>query len=197
MKRMLLSVCRPLNGKPKKRILCNLCASAVNLAPFRPVAVSPIRPFPLHPFDGTKPRADKNLAPKRLIAHTLLTRWLHLAAYCLAIFLQSSGPAPEALPQFPYADKLLHAAAYGLLAILFFRAYCTIWPPRFAVAGLSILSAGLYGALDELHQSFVPVRSAEGFDLLADFFGAGVGMLLYWRYARRTDIRVDKKNRIG
>jgi len=137
------------------------------------------------------------LTSKRLTIYTRVTRWLPLTAFCLLIFMQSSAAAPESLPQFPHADKLLHTAAYGLLAVLFFRAYCTIWPRRFAVAGLSILSAGLYGALDELHQSFVPVRSAEGLDLLADFIGAGVGMLLYWRYARRSGIRVDKKHRIG
>lgn len=137
------------------------------------------------------------MTPKGLTTHTLLTRWLPLIAFCLLIFLQSSGAAPDSLPAFPLADKLLHAVAYGLLAILFFRAYCTVWPRRFSVAGLSILSATLYGALDELHQSFVPARSAEGFDLLADFIGAGAGMLLYWRYTRRTDIRVDKKYRIG
>lgn len=137
------------------------------------------------------------MAPKRFTTYTLLTRWLPLIAFCLLIFLQSSGAAPDSLPAFPLADKLLHAVAYGLLAILFFRAYRTLWAQCLPVAGLSILSATLYGALDELHQSFVPARSAEGFDLLADFIGACAGMLLYWRYARRADICVDKKHRIG
>lgn len=132
----------------------------------------------------------------------LFTRWLPLIAYCIVIFLQSSGPAPQSLPQLPHLDKLLHAAAYALLAVLFYRAYHTIGLRRLPMAWLSVVSAVLYGAFDELHQSFVPTRSADGFDLLADVLGAAVGTLVYLRYCGRlenlrSDIRVDKKNRIG
>lgn len=124
------------------------------------------------------------MALKRLTTHTLLTRWLPLVAYCLAIFIQSSGPAPGSLPEFPLSDKLLHAGAYALMAILFYRAYRTLRPRSVGTAGLSVFSAVLYGLFDELHQSFVPARSADGFDLLADAVGACVGMLLYWRCFR-------------
>jgi VanZ family protein len=42
---------------------------------------------------------------------------------------------------------------------------------------LSILLTTLYGVSDEIHQSFVASRMAEGADILADFAGGAVGAL--------------------
>jgi len=44
---------------------------------------------------------------------------------------------------------------------------------------LSILSSSLYGISDELHQYFVPYRSAEGMDILADILGSVFGVFIY------------------
>jgi VanZ family protein len=110
---------------------------------------------------------------------TFVRYWLPLIAYCAAIFIQSSFPAPEQLPSFRFSDKLLHAAAYALMGVLFYRAYATI--PLAAVADrlilLSILSAALYGASDEIHQAFVPFRNADVLDAVADAAGAVIGVL--------------------
>jgi VanZ family protein len=89
----------------------------------------------------------------------------------------SSQPAPESVPKIAHLDKLLHAGAYALLSMLFFRAYRTT---RYRdrtnyIVIFSILSAGLYGISDELHQYFVPYRSAEVQDALADIIGSAVG----------------------
>jgi VanZ family protein len=43
--------------------------------------------------------------------------------------------------------------------------------------GAAILTtalAALYGASDEVHQSFVPLRQAEALDVVADTIGAGI-----------------------
>ena len=111
--------------------------------------------------------------------------WLPVVVYCAAIFIQSSLPTTRHLPQWPYLDKMLHAAAYALLGFLFFRALSggRLAGNRNLTLILSIILTGLYGLSDEIHQSFVPGRAAEAADALADlaggFLGAGYGWLRY------------------
>ena len=52
--------------------------------------------------------------------------WLPLILYCLLIYIQSDHPSPEQIPAFPYVDKVLHVTAYGIMGILFYRAYQTL-----------------------------------------------------------------------
>jgi VanZ family protein len=107
--------------------------------------------------------------------------WLPLIAYCLLIFIQSSSSRPVELPTIPLIDKLLHGAGYSLLGILFYRAYRSRWPDASAwtVANASVLSASFYGVSDEIHQYFVPGRSADPWDWLADTVGAMLGVMGY------------------
>jgi VanZ family protein len=107
--------------------------------------------------------------------------WLPLILYCLFIYIQSDHPSPEQIPIFPYVDKVLHLAAYGILGILFYRAYQTLKLKDNIkiLMFLSVASASLYGISDEIHQSFVPFREAEVADAIADMVGAIVGVCLY------------------
>ena len=117
----------------------------------------------------------------------LLTRWLPLIAFCIFIYVQSSHPSPEDLPSFRFMDKMLHVAAYAVLAILFYRAYQTLQirhNPRLLM-WLSILSASLYGISDEIHQYFVPFRDADIFDGIANIIGAFIGVLVYQTWVVR------------
>ena len=82
-------------------------------------------------------------------------------------------------------DGLWHGVGYGLLASLLLRALAAArWE---AVTGrTALLAAALatsYGVTDELHQWFVPGRTAEWSDLAADATGAAVvcGALWLWR----------------
>ena len=123
-------------------------------------------------------------------------RWLPLILYCAAIFIQSSFPAAEVVAGAPFSDKLLHFLAYAVMGMLFFRAYRTLeFGHRvYLVAVLSAVSAGLYGAGDELHQYFVPSREADFMDLLADVCGGIAGAaaaLFYLRY-----IALDRNNHV-
>jgi VanZ family protein len=110
-----------------------------------------------------------------------LRYWLPLIAYCLFIFLQSSSDSPLELSAFSHMDKVLHAGAYGLLGILFYRAYRSRWPNAsgWTMANASLLSAAFYGLTDEFHQYFVPGRSADPWDWLADTIGAMLGVIAY------------------
>ncbi len=107
--------------------------------------------------------------------------WLPLILYCLFIYIQSDHPSPEQILIFPYVDKVLHVTAYGILGILFYRAYQTLRLKdniKMLVL-LSVVSASLYGISDEIHQSFVPSREAEIADVIADMIGALSGVCLY------------------
>jgi len=107
--------------------------------------------------------------------------WLPLILYCLFIYIQSANPSPDQIPIFPYVDKVLHVTAYGIMGILFYRAYQTLRLKDNIkmLMFLSVVSASLYGISDEIHQSFVPFRQAEVADVIADMIGAIVGVCLY------------------
>ncbi|MDZ7598190.1 MAG: VanZ family protein [Desulfobacterales bacterium] len=93
-----------------------------------------------------------------------------LIAYCTFIVIQSHLPSPVELPEVSHVDKLLHAGAYGVMAVLFYRTYLAGWPQagRRALVWASVASAALFGLSDEIHQFFVPERTADPLDFLAD-----------------------------
>lgn len=109
-----------------------------------------------------------------------LRYWLPPLAWCTIIFSQSAFATPRVVPHWPHFDKVLHAGVYALLGLLFYRALDTLaglTGRRALILALSAVMATLFGAGDEWHQSFVPARSAEFADLLADFTGGVLGAL--------------------
>jgi VanZ family protein len=105
--------------------------------------------------------------------------WLPVLVYCLAIFVQSSFPATEHIPEFDFSDKLLHTGAYAVLGMLLYRAFHAMRkrPSTLSLILLSIFLTALYGASDEVHQYFVPSRSAELLDFAADAVGGIIGVM--------------------
>jgi len=103
--------------------------------------------------------------------------WLPVILYCLLIFIQSSYPATQSLPSIPHMDKLAHTGAYALLGFLFFRVFQTTSIQKNAVLLVifSALASSLYGISDEIHQYFVPSRTADIMDVLADATGSVLG----------------------
>jgi len=107
--------------------------------------------------------------------------WLPIIIYCTLIYIQSSYPSPEEIPQWPYVDKCLHFAAYALLGALFLRAFNTLRIKdnlKLAMI-LSITLSSLYGISDEIHQHYVPYRDADVMDVLADILGSIFGAYIY------------------
>lgn len=117
-----------------------------------------------------------------------LSLWLPVAALATVIFVLSSFPYLPAPPG-PYSDKWEHMAMYGLLSTLFLRALAGgRWiGVRAAVCVGAVVLATLYGVSDEVHQSFVPGRTADGWDVVADAIGAALAaaVLLAWAIIRR------------
>jgi VanZ family protein len=104
-------------------------------------------------------------------------RWLPPALWGAAILVATSIPG-DSLPKIdPFfgADKIVHAAIYAVLGALLARA--TLADPRWARRALSSIAVALaFGAADELHQRFIPGRSADVRDWLADAIGAALGV---------------------
>ncbi|MDQ6801745.1 MAG: VanZ family protein [Acidobacteriota bacterium] len=76
--------------------------------------------------------------------------------------------------------KLSHVAEYGILGILVYRAVRAERPGRdirWALA--AILFAAVVGSLDELHQAFVPSRTATVWDTVIDTLGATLAVLFF------------------
>lgn len=108
----------------------------------------------------------------------LLAFVLPAICYSLFIFLMSSLSAPPT-PTFnlEWGDKITHAGAFGLMMLFTFRA--TRWLFSNRTLGMQIVLAALYcivyGATDEIHQYFVPGRSCDIFDWIADTTGTLLG----------------------
>jgi VanZ family protein len=92
-----------------------------------------------------------------------------------------------------FLRKAAHVSEYAVLAVLLYRAFVhTVFQSRRALsAGLVLLSCAAYAASDELHQSFVPSRTASLRDVMIDVCGATLAVLLYWSIAMR-----DRKPRL-
>ncbi|MFH1981786.1 MAG: VanZ family protein [Pseudomonadota bacterium] len=116
--------------------------------------------------------------------HRIPAAWGPVIIYCAAIFAQSSFPTPDAVPSFYMSDKLLHACAYALMALLFYRALgqhrVGASPVKRSI--LTIVFTVIYGISDEFHQSFVPGRSPEVLDVAADGVGALIGVIAAQRF---------------
>jgi len=124
-------------------------------------------------------RQNRNIKLEKLQKITIY--WFPVLIYCLLIYVQSSHPAPKILPNYPFMDKLLHFVCYALLGALFLRAFNTtpIKHHLKLVLILSVLLSALYGISDEIHQSFVPFRTADVLDALSDILGSIAGVYLY------------------
>lgn len=112
-----------------------------------------------------------------------------------AIFVLSAQPDFTFVPldwQTQAVSLLAHAVEYAILAGLWFMAASRTPALAGAWQGLSrpaVLALGvalLYALSDEFHQSFVPGRSADPVDLLADMAGA---VIVVWFLQRRRTNR--------
>lgn len=103
---------------------------------------------------------------------------------------QSTLPGDGLIPDWLDFDWLHHGLAYALLATLAARALAR---GQWAGIGAGTLTgawlvATLYGMTDEWHQSFVPGRTSDARDLLADAAGAGLalGLIRAWSIIKRS-----------
>ncbi|HEX9252368.1 MAG TPA: VanZ family protein [Ignavibacteriaceae bacterium] len=103
-----------------------------------------------------------------------------LVIYWIILLILTSLPSSMAI-NMDVSDKIEHFGAYGLLGVFL---YLNLFlQEKFALlkkypATFTVIIASIYGLLDELHQLFVPGRSAELLDWLADFLGSLTAVLI-------------------
>lgn len=113
---------------------------------------------------------------------TLFSKIGPAIAWSLGIFVMASLPgaitnapfAEEYKPQ--HLDKAVHVIIFALGAILYAIATGSSW--------LGALLAFLIGLAKECLQEFIPGRSFEFTDIVADAIGCLLGSYLYLRYVR-------------
>ena len=103
--------------------------------------------------------------------------WAVTALYAAGIWVLSSRPGDEVGLPAPW-DKLAHLVSFAGLGFVAARASGD-WRAGAALA------LG-WGAIDEVHQSFVPLRQAGLDDWLADAVGGTLGALAGSRFGRRA-----------
>lgn len=109
---------------------------------------------------------------RRRLYLVLLVLWASLT------FLLTSLPNAELPVHFRFADKAAHLGFYAVMGVL-----CGLWRRASGVtAGRAVLQALLFiavaGAADEFHQHFIPGRSMDLADWIADVLGGSGGGLV-------------------
>jgi VanZ family protein len=113
--------------------------------------------------------------------------------WCLTIFGLSAIRRVPVI-RFPIqVDKVVHTVLFGILCFLAWRAF--FFQPLFPrvrekAMTLAFVFSCLYGISDELHQLFVPGRSADVYDAIADAAGALIVITILW-------LRAEQKKQSG
>ena len=108
------------------------------------------------------------------------------------LYYLSDQPTVVEIQAFEYQDKALHLFAYGVLGMLIMGALrADSNGYRVSQLLLATVLAGIYGLLDEYHQSFVPGRDPALGDVVADVAGGLLGALLVYLLARRS-VKADR-----
>ena len=105
----------------------------------------------------------------------------------LVIFALSSRsrlPFQEDVP-----DWSSHAAAFLILAVLASRAFAHGGALDWRLAVAVFVFCVAYGVSDEWHQSFVPGRHSDTWDVLKDAIGTLAGLAAYLAWSRRIPAR--------
>jgi VanZ family protein len=85
----------------------------------------------------------------------------------------------------PHVDKLVHLALYGVLGVLLARPLRQRGGSGASTVAATLLGVAVFAAFDEWHQRWVPGRSGDVADWLADLSGAVIALLVTLRAAPR------------
>ncbi|MCQ6274637.1 VanZ family protein [Bacillus sp. V3B] len=119
--------------------------------------------------------------------------------YMIAIWIMSSRPA-NALVELPDLDwdafikESLHLVEFAILYVLLVLALLTVRGLSPTLNLVCLLIASLYGIIDEIHQSFVPYRSATMIDVVKDIIGVLVASwVVYGAYQNKRFPKLGKQ----
>ena len=117
---------------------------------------------------------------KTIYKHKIWFVYLPLIIHWAAIFVLTSIPG-DSVPEFALDDKLKHFTAYFVLTI--FLTFALKFQNRREIIRIKYLLVSfiitvIYSTIDEIHQVFIPGRSAEIWDWLANLMGILLGLAL-------------------
>ncbi len=105
--------------------------------------------------------------------------------YALIFFLSSISFKSQA--SIPFLDKGMHLVEFGVLGFFLSLGYFLSLKSSLRIKSSFTLASGiLLGCLDEIHQYFVPNRSFEVMDMVADSIGIFIGLAAFY-YVSRTN----------
>ena len=116
-------------------------------------------------------------------------RWLPPLLWAGVMLLITSIPGYAIPRQLTPYDKIAHFTLYGLFAVLLTRDMVQV-TGLWRATLLAIATAVAFGAVDEWHQRFIPLRRSDLADLRADAVGAAGGAFLFALYLRDRRARI-------
>ena len=106
-----------------------------------------------------------------------LVRFAPAISYISLIWYLSSGPISVNIS---HCDKIVHVIEYGILGFLIAYGLDLNKSNFKKTALLAVTLSILAGISDEFHQYFVPGRSCDAYDALADLIGSALGVASYF-----------------
>lgn len=100
-------------------------------------------------------------------------RWIPVVLWAGVILVGTSIPNVPGPPAPPGVDKVAHLAMYAVLGFLALRA---AWDGAARTLVVTLAAVALFAAVDEWHQAYIPSRSADIADWVADVTGATLGI---------------------
>lgn len=88
-----------------------------------------------------------------------------------------------------FVRKCAHLTVFGVLALLFWRAFRKpvrgdTRPWSWSEARNSLIGVFVYAITDEVHQAFVPARQGSALDVVIDALGGAAALLALWACGR-------------
>jgi VanZ family protein len=117
-----------------------------------------------------------------------------LAGWVALTLTLTSIPNPGFSPSFPWADKVVHFAFYGVMGFLFVLWRRETGKGVAAAVVWATIFAALLGAVDEFHQQWIPGRSMDLLDWAADFLGGTAGSIFSSVAASRLPFLLTPRN---
>ena len=122
-----------------------------------------------------------------------LLRWLPALLWAVLIFVLSAWTKPPNINKVvPNADKAVHWSLFSVQSWLVSRAlrrgHNLTLPTTLSLA---ILIASAYGASDEFHQRFVPNRTCDFNDWVADTLGAAAAAAAFYAYESHRSAKTN------
>lgn len=123
----------------------------------------------------------------------ILRRFPAIFTMCVSWYLSSKEKVP--MPDFENSDKFVHFVCFGGLSVCWSLWFSLeSWRKKtIKSAAFCTIFTSVYGAIDEVHQSFTPGRFAGTDDWLADTAGAILGAVFCILAVKIWDLRFRRR----